>query len=67
MASIRTTIATAGTLAALGGLTAFAIGAGDAPPEAAQPSPAPAGNIFDTSQRWIVSDGSLRPLRPSRA
>ena len=28
MASIRTNIATAGTLAALGGLTAFAVGAG---------------------------------------
>jgi hypothetical protein len=34
VASIRTTLATAGTLAALGGLTAIALGAGDARPEA---------------------------------
>jgi hypothetical protein len=41
VASIRTTLATAGTLAALGGLTAFAVGAGDARPEA-EPAGAPA-------------------------
>jgi hypothetical protein len=34
VASIHSTLATAGTLAALGGLTAFAVGAGDARPEA---------------------------------
>jgi hypothetical protein len=46
MAPIRTTLATAGTLAALGGLTAFAAGAGDARPEAEPVSaPAPAAQV----------------------
>jgi hypothetical protein len=44
MASIRATLATAGTLAALGGLTAFAVGAGDARP-AAEPAAAPAEEV----------------------
>jgi hypothetical protein len=67
VASIRTTLATAGTLAALGGLTAFAVGAGDARPEAEQvaaPAPAPAEQVrTEVVTRTIhrrESDGTSR-------
>ncbi len=57
MALTRTMIATAGTLVALGGLTAFALGAGDARPEAEPAGAQPQAARTEVVTRTIRRDG----------